>query len=455
MNAATRIAKARTQMLLAPGQAFFATLALPMPIIERGDVRTMATDGQAIYFRPDFVETLSDPELMGVVAHEILHCALQHISRREGRDPDSWNVACDYAVNPIVLASGFRLPAGALVSADYDGLSAEAIFALRRGQQKQSPPQGSPGSGQQSPGQSGGASPSSASAANAPGQGAPAGPPSGSGGSPGQSSGNGSPGASGSPSGQQSGNGSGAELPGQSSDPGGCGGVLDSAPAFDPAKAAEIAADWEIRVRQAIAVARAQGAGRLPGALESLAAEIAKPRIDWKGALRRFVDDSVTRDFSWMRPNRRHIAAGLYLPGVVPDRPSHVVALLDTSGSISDEVLSAFRAELQAMLDEGAADRVTVAYADTTVSAHASYEAGDTIERVQVRRGGTDFRAPLAWASERDPQASAVVYMTDCVTSDWGLEPGAPILWLVTGDPRQATHYAAEAPFGESIILGE
>lgn len=105
------------------------------------------------------------------------------------------------------------------------------------------------------------------------------------------------------------------------------------------------------------------------------------------------------------------------------------------------------------MLDESAADKVTLAYADTRVREFAEYMPGDLIETPEIPRGGTAFRQPLQWAGERDP--SAVVYMTDLDASDFGEEPAAPILWLVTGDPRQAAHAIAKAPFGEAVILGE
>jgi predicted metal-dependent peptidase len=63
------------------------------------------------------------------LAHEVLHCALAHHCRRGSRNPELWNDACDYAINPIVLENGFALPTGPLLSHDYKGLSAEEIYA--------------------------------------------------------------------------------------------------------------------------------------------------------------------------------------------------------------------------------------------------------------------------------------------------------------------------------------
>ena len=65
-----------------------------------------------------------------MVAHEVLHVANGHCWRQGPRDPDRWNDACDYAINPIVLSAGMVLPKGALVDARYTGKSAEEIYGL-------------------------------------------------------------------------------------------------------------------------------------------------------------------------------------------------------------------------------------------------------------------------------------------------------------------------------------
>jgi hypothetical protein len=41
-----------------------------------------------------------------------MHCAALHHTRREGRDLRRWNIACDHAINPLLVAAGFELPKG-------------------------------------------------------------------------------------------------------------------------------------------------------------------------------------------------------------------------------------------------------------------------------------------------------------------------------------------------------
>jgi predicted metal-dependent peptidase len=48
--------------------------------------------------------------------------------RRGDRDPEKWNYACDYAINPILKDAGFVLPEGGLIDPQYANLNAEAIY---------------------------------------------------------------------------------------------------------------------------------------------------------------------------------------------------------------------------------------------------------------------------------------------------------------------------------------
>lgn len=105
---------------------------------------TFATNGTDLQYNPDFAATLTDPELLGVVAHEVIHCALGHPYRCAGRDIKEWNVAADYAANPLLIKAGFTLPAGSLIDPNYDGLSAEQIYSKRRRPDPKAPPQPEP-----------------------------------------------------------------------------------------------------------------------------------------------------------------------------------------------------------------------------------------------------------------------------------------------------------------------
>ena len=110
------------------GQPFFGVLALSVELQTSDAIPTAATNGRTILFNPVFVDIVSQAELVGVMAHEVLHCANGHPWRRDARDPHGWNIAGDLAINPIIRGAGLTLPAGALCDQKTEGQSAEWIY---------------------------------------------------------------------------------------------------------------------------------------------------------------------------------------------------------------------------------------------------------------------------------------------------------------------------------------
>ena len=109
---------------------FFGSLLFRLKGRECRSIQTMATDGVSLYYNPDFVETLNAATLAGTLAHEVMHPALHHHVRRSGRDPKRWNMACDFAINPLLVDAGLNLPEGVLLDNRFRGMSAEQIYNL-------------------------------------------------------------------------------------------------------------------------------------------------------------------------------------------------------------------------------------------------------------------------------------------------------------------------------------
>ena len=124
-----RLMKARISLCLtAP---YIAGALMQLPISEGPSfIPTFATDGFRIYYNREFAASLSDSEIRGVLCHELLHVLTESRARRNGRDPRLWNVACDYAINAMLLAMGFHLPEGALYKNEFFLLAAEEIYEL-------------------------------------------------------------------------------------------------------------------------------------------------------------------------------------------------------------------------------------------------------------------------------------------------------------------------------------
>jgi predicted metal-dependent peptidase len=231
---------------------------------------------------------------------------------------------------------------------------------------------------------------------------------------------------------------------------------LDAAPKTDAGSLAEQEAEWDVRVRQAVNVA-AKTAGSVPGFLAPIVEQNKKAKHYWRQELRRLIDPSQGKDYSWSRPNRRFLSAGLILPGFVPGRINHLAWIVDTSSSIDLDALSRAGAEAQAALDEGAVDKITVVYCDAAVQHVDAFLPGDLIEFKPIGRGGTEFAPAFAWLKENEPDVSGAVYVTDLdvCRADFGDEPPFPVLWAVHGDPRELERRLADVPFGECIEIAE
>tara|TARA_R110001632_G_scaffold30050_1_gene79298 strand:- start:91 stop:1245 length:1155 start_codon:yes stop_codon:yes gene_type:complete len=128
-----KIARSKVRLMLdklSKGWGFYASVLYQMPMVEKNSLPTMATDGKSIFYNADFTDALSEPELDGVKVHEAYHRILKHHLRMGKRDAELWNIACDYAINPIIIQSGLVLPEGALIDAKFKGMSAEKIYDI-------------------------------------------------------------------------------------------------------------------------------------------------------------------------------------------------------------------------------------------------------------------------------------------------------------------------------------
>jgi predicted metal-dependent peptidase len=384
-----RLVAARAALVL--DHPFFGSLALRMDILEetRGRTRTMATDGRSIFYQKAFVTECSDQELVGVLAHEVMHPAMQHHTRRGDRDPRLWNEAGDYAINPILTEAGFALPGTPLLDPRYYGMTVEQIYEAlkdsRTGEEGQDPPENEEtgSQGHADTAQGGDNTDENPDAAQRPGA------------------------------------------------------VLD---APDPVQQE---AEWQVAVKQATQAA--QMMGQLPAGIALAVEEVMKPRVDWKSILRRFVQQSATADYSWRMPNRRYIARGLYLPELRSESMPTLIVVVDSSAS-TQGVLPAFKAELQSIVEECKPESTIVIMADATVQRMDEFQHGDPIEFNVEGFGGTDFRPAFEHVDREQLNPACLIYLTDgdgCYPD----EPSDyPTLWAITTPNRQA-------PWGETVNI--
>ena len=126
MNAKDKMEKARTILIL--DHCFFGHLTMKFSLSEDDACETAMTNGKKLVYSPKYIDELDLQKCVGLNAHEVMHCAMGHFWRGEGKEHEKWNIACDYEINGILLKEKFELPDGALFNANYDGLSAEQIY---------------------------------------------------------------------------------------------------------------------------------------------------------------------------------------------------------------------------------------------------------------------------------------------------------------------------------------
>ncbi len=129
-EAELKITKARVALLME--QPFFGTLALRLKMVESSTLNppTMAVDGKNIFYHPDFVMESTFHDVKFIVAHEVMHCVFDHMTRRGGRTATRWNHAGDYVINAALKDAGFTVPAHGLYHPQYAGKTTDEVYNM-------------------------------------------------------------------------------------------------------------------------------------------------------------------------------------------------------------------------------------------------------------------------------------------------------------------------------------
>lgn len=433
-----KIVQARVSLI--NSHPFWGALSLRLHVQPTEAVPTMGVDGKNLFYNPAWADALPFEQLKGVMAHEVMHCALAHHTRFNGRDPQTWNEACDHAINPILREAGFELPPDGLSvkTTEFAGQAAEEIYSTlwgRKTKVEQDQPQ-SRGQGQ-GQGQSGKGKGADKDQSKKRGKG--------------QADEDADTDDAGEGENEDEGGEGGEKGEGEREQPkdvGGCGSF--SEPKEEDGKPAKKSTveqeqrDWQIATAQALSVAKK--AGNLPGGMAQALDKARAPQVDWREQLRRFVDSATKQNYSWTPPNRRHVAAGMYLPSVSNDGLGEIVFAIDTSGSMDNPSLEMAVSELNSILNDLNPETVHVIQCDTRVNKVESVHAGDyPLKVTALGRGGTMFTPVFDKIEEMNIRPVCLIYFTDLYACDFPAEPEYPVLWAV---PPHGTDHA---PFGEVI----
>jgi predicted metal-dependent peptidase len=229
--------------------------------------------------------------------------------------------------------------------------------------------------------------------------------------------------------------------------------LLPNPSALGPPEAQTAAAlEWAERILRAHA-----GDGE-HSMLRTLLADLPQPRTPWEQVLRTRLARSLAAktDISWSRPTRSYLANQgrmgphrrlPFEPGVSPTKSApRLVVVVDVSGSIADELLESFAAEIEAITRRQRAGLVLV-IGDDQVREVLNFEPGrSNLRDIQFSGGGgTDF-TPLLLEADRHRPDIAVV-LTD-LEGPARFRPAWPVIWAVP-----EAHRRARAPFGRLLVM--
>ena len=171
------------------------------------------------------------------------------------------------------------------------------------------------------------------------------------------------------------------------------------------------------------------------------------PKLSWKEILYRFVDEKVKDDFSWARPNKKYMP-DWYLPSRFSETLNTLTSAIDTSGSITKELLQEILSEIEYINQTIKPDNLTVLDCDSRIHNIYHVTPNDSILDFKFTGGGGTSGLPvLNYVIEHG--SNLTIYFTDGEMSLNLPDPGHPFLWVIFGG-REFT-----APFGEVAYVND
>ena len=416
-----KLVSARTRLIL--DKPFLGALVLRLPMMEGAPswCNTTFSDGRTFYYNAEYINSLDIDQTQFALSHEALHCALSHFYRRGHRIKTRWDLACDYAVNPMLINDGLKPTPDAAYLKQYRGMTAEEIYPClddEEDEQEQDSDtddnedlenkhQGDAGSddSEKEPEQD-----DRSDSEREPEQDDPS-------------------------------EGAGNNRHGKASS--GSNGAAEPEP-MSGQQQEDLNTQWQQRLASAAQTAHQRG--QLGVEMARMVDFLLQPKLPWRLLLQRYMSMTARDDYSYSRPSSRRGNPAVY-PRLRSSETS-IVVVIDTSGSISGEEIGEFISEIDAIKSYVRA-RITLLTCDSELNHGCPwyFDPWDEFSRdIEIHGGGgTSFSPPFEWIENQDRAPDLLVYFTDARGKFPPAEPMYPVLWLVKG---QAT-----VPFGQRVQL--
>lgn len=422
-----KLATARTRLILEKPFLGALVLRLPMVRANEGWCETTFSNGKSFYYNEHYIDALSPEQTQFALAHEALHCALSHFARRQHRVKHRWDMACDFAINPMLINDGMKPPVDALYLRQYDNMTAEEIYPLledndndqeRELEQELNEDsdnnEGEGGTGDQHDQKEG----KDQKQKGDKGQGEDDG-------------------------GARQDNSEPDDSEGKGNRPPDEEGEGEPDP-LTPQEIESLSLQWQQRM--ASAAQQAIQAGKLGGSMARMVDHLLQPKLPWRMLLARYMTMVARDDYSYSRPSSRRGDPVIY-PSLRSSQLDIVIAI-DISGSISEKEVAEFVSEVDAIKSQLRA-RITLLACDSKLAQGSPWKFEPWDEFAMPKKfkggGGTSFKPVIEWADQEDQAPDLVVYFTDAQGEFPETEPAFPVIWLVKGK--------TPVPWGQRVQL--
>lgn len=194
----------------------------------------------------------------------------------------------------------------------------------------------------------------------------------------------------------------------------------------------------------------AQSAGEgVPDAVKRMINELVAPKMDWRDILRTQLESSIKNDFTFMRPSKR--SGQVIFPGMNKDEELNLFIALDTSGSITKDILRDFLSEVQGIMDQYNSYKITVVQFDTRVYGVDTFTSDDgrtMAEYELVGGGGTEFEVVFQYMEQEDIFPDQLVMFTDGYPwGSWGNPDYCDTCFVIHSNHDKNL----QAPFGVTV----
>jgi predicted metal-dependent peptidase len=243
---------------------------------------------------------------------------------------------------------------------------------------------------------------------------------------------------------QQSGGGSGDGEGGD--DDGIGGGGFDGTGDLEDAQDEATRVDMEATIIASAKMAKdcGQGSSLIDRVLENVGAS----NVRWQDVCRSMMTESAAADYTYLRPSRRFIGSGLYMPSLRSDALGGLAIGFDTSGSMGPSECAQIAAELQAIVDDLQPAFVEVAYCDYSVTRTERFERDEPLVLNPKGGGGTRFQPVFKHFAETGERYCGLIFFTD-MEGDLREceEPEMPTIWADIG------YSHPQEPFGTRVVV--